>query len=172
MFDDRLSKDRRRGRAALTALVIAGVGAALIAGSAFFPTLVEAKKKELRTEVPPGELDDYYGFFSGGHSGEVRVLGLPSMRLFKRIPVFNVDSGSGWGITNESKAMMGGLLVGDTHHCHGSYKDGTYDGKYLWINDKANNRLARIRLDYMETDSIIAIPLMVVHHPFSQNQSV
>ncbi|HEX9593001.1 MAG TPA: TAT-dependent nitrous-oxide reductase [bacterium] len=158
MFDDRSSQGRRVGRAALLVLVLAGVGGTLIAGSAFFPTLVEAKKTALRTEVHPGELDDYYGFFSGGHSGEVRVIGLPSMRLLKRVPVFNVDSGSGWGITNESKAMLGGLVVGDTHHAHASYKDGTYDGQYLWINDKANNRLARIRLDLMETESIISIP--------------
>ena len=158
MFDDRSSQGRRVGRAALLVLVLAGVGGTLIAGSTFFPTLVEAKKTALRTEVHPGELDDYYGFFSGGHSGEVRVIGLPSMRLLKRVPVFNIDSGSGWGITNESKAMLGGLVVGDTHHAHASYKDGTYDGQYLWINDKANNRLARIRLDLMETESIISIP--------------
>jgi nitrous-oxide reductase len=80
------------------------------------------------------------------------------MRIFKRIPVFNVDPGSGWGITNESKAMMGGYTVGDTHHMHGSYKDGTYDGKYFWVNDKANNRVARIRVDLLETDKIISIP--------------
>jgi len=153
-----LSKGLRSWRAVVITAVTTAVAAALVVGAVSFPGLVEAKKNELRTEVPPGELDDYYGFFSGGHSGEVRVLGLPSMRLLKRIAVFNVDTGSGWGITNESKAMMGGLIVGDTHHAHASYKDGTYDGKYLFVNDKANNRLARIRLDLMETDRIIKIP--------------
>ena len=122
----------------------------------------EASEREeaghMSGEVKPGEYDEYYGFWSGGHSGEVRVLGVPSMRELRRIPVFNVDCGLGWGITDESKKLMNGFIVGDTHHVHGSYKDGTYDGKYLFVNDKANARIARIRIDYMETDSIISIP--------------
>ena len=109
-------------------------------------------------EVAPGELDDYYGFFSGGHSGEVRVVGIPSMRVIKRIPVWNIDSGSGWGITNESRALLGDFQVGDTHHVHGSYVDGTYDGKWLFVNDKANNRLARIRVDTLEVDAVVNVP--------------
>ena len=116
-------------------------------------------------EVPPGQLDEYYMFNSGGHSGEARVYGLPSGRLIKRIPIFNRDCESGWGITNESRAIIGtkadGSLkstTGDTHHVHGSYTDGTYNGKYLWTNDKINSRLARIRLDYMVCDKITDIP--------------
>lgn len=109
-------------------------------------------------EVHPGQLDDYYGFWSGGHSGEVRVYGVPSMRELKRIPVFNRDSGTGWGLTNESKKLLRGKASGDTHHVHGSYKDGVYDGKYLFVNDKLNNRVARIRIDYLEVDAIVDVP--------------
>ena len=116
-------------------------------------------------EVKPGQLDDYYLISSGGHSGEARIIGVPSGRTLKRIAVFNMDPMSGWGITNESKKILGtksdGSLkyhTGDTHHVHGSYSDGTYDGKYFWINDKINNRLARIRGDYLETDRITEIP--------------
>ena len=116
-------------------------------------------------QVAPGQLDDYYMLSSGGHSGEARIYGVPSGRTIKRIPVFNIDPMSGWGITNESKAILGtkpdGSLkyrTGDTHHVHGSYTDGTYDGKYFWINDKLNNRMARIRGDYMECDKITEIP--------------
>ncbi|MGB7815529.1 MAG: TAT-dependent nitrous-oxide reductase [Methylotenera sp.] len=116
-------------------------------------------------EVAPGALDSYYGLWSGGHTGDVRVLGLPSGREIHRIPVFNPDALVGWGITNESKAVMGtkadGSLkyhVADTHHVHASYKDGTYDGKYAWVNDKINCRIARMRLDTFECDKITEIP--------------
>ncbi len=116
-------------------------------------------------EVAPGQLDEYYMFASGGHSGEMRIYGVPSGRTLKRIPVFNIDPMVGWGITNESKKILGtkpdGTLkycTGDTHHVHGSYTDGTYDGKYFWVNDKLNNRMARIRGDYMECDKITEIP--------------
>ena len=82
-----------------------------------------------------------------------------------RIPVFNPDALVGWGITNESKQVMGtkadGSLrytVADTHHVHASYKDGNYDGRYAWVNDKINGRMARIRLDYFTCDKITEIP--------------
>ncbi|MGQ0711530.1 MAG: TAT-dependent nitrous-oxide reductase [Rhodoferax sp.] len=115
--------------------------------------------------LKPGELDSYYGLWSGGHTGDVRVLGLPSGREIHRIPVFNPDALVGWGITNESKKVMGtkadGSLrytVADTHHVHASYKDGNYDGRYAWVNDKINGRMARIRLDYFICDKITEIP--------------
>ena len=115
--------------------------------------------------LKPGELDTYYGLWSGGHTGDMRVLGLPSGREITRIPCFVPDALVGWGITNESKAVMGtkpdGSLkytVADTHHTHASYKDGNYDGRYAWINDKINSRMARIRLDYFVCDKITELP--------------
>ena len=123
------------------------------------------------SEVKPGQLDDYYAFISSGHAGEARVLGMPSGRTLKRIPVFNIDCMVGWGITNESKAIMGtrpdGTLkytTGDTHHVHGSYRDGTYDGRWLFINDKLHSRVARIRMDTMECDKITELPNVMGMH--------
>lgn len=115
---------------------------------------VEANK----SHVPPGKLDDYYGFWSGGQSGEIRIIGVPSMRELKRIPVFNRCAATGWGGDDFSKELLGGRLSGDTHHVHLSYTDGTYDGRYVYVNDKASARLARVRCDTMEVDRVVDIP--------------
>ncbi|MBJ7310364.1 TAT-dependent nitrous-oxide reductase [Rugamonas sp. CCM 8940] len=168
------------GKSALLGLTGAGVSFGLAAckenGGAAAPAAsasasAKAAGGEVGHEVPPGQLDDYYHFSSGGHSGEARILGLPSGRTLRRIPVFNIDPMVGWGITNESKAIMGtkadGSLkytTGDTHHVHGSYKDGTYDGRWLFINDKMHGRLARIRMDTMECDKIIDLPNIMGFH--------
>ena len=121
-------------------------------------TPVDAAPTHAKNEVLPGEIDEYYGFWSGGQSGEVRILGIPSMRELKRIPVFNRESATGWGLTDFSKKLLGGRQAGDTHHFHLSYENGVYDGRYGYVNDKINGRLARINLKTMETDKITQIP--------------
>lgn len=122
------------------------------------PAAAHAEVSENKTHVPPGKLDDYYGFWSGGQSGEIRILGIPSMRELKRIPVFNRDAATGWGAEDFSKQLLGGRSSGDTHHVHLSYTDGTYDGRYVFVNDKASARLARVRCDTMAVDAIVDIP--------------
>ena len=165
------------GKSALLGLASAGVSMGLAAckedGGAAKPgaPAAAAAADASGMEIKPGQLDAYYSFTSAGHGGEVRVVGLPSGRTLKRIPVFNTDCMVGWGVTNESRAIIGtkpdGTLkytVGDTHHVHGSYKDGTYDGRWLFVNDKINSRLARIRMDTMECDRQTQLPNVMGFH--------
>src|SRR5690606_22816416 len=161
-----LSRRGFLGASALTGAAVAAtaMGTSVMSRETWAAAAKEAKNK---AHVGPGELDEYYGFWSGGHQGEVRVLGIPSMRELMRIPVFNVDSATGWGLTNESKRVLGDSAKfqnGDCHHPHISMTDGKYDGKYLFINDKANTRVARIRLDVMKTDKITTIPNVQAIH--------
>jgi Nitrous oxide reductase len=51
-----------------------------------------------------------------------------------------------------------GGLWGDTHHPALSETHGVYDGRSIFINDLANARIARVRLDYFEADKIAKIP--------------
>jgi len=145
-------------------LTTAAAGTVVGAGVAMGlkPTESQASEGKLSAHVPPGKLDDYYGFWSGGQSGEVRVLGVPSMRELKRIPMYNHCSATGHGTTDASKKILKKgrkvMRSGDTHHCHLSYDNGTYDGKYAYINDKLNARLGRVRLDYMEADASVDLP--------------
>ena len=66
--------------------------------------------------VAPGDLDEYYMFASGGHSGQVYVYGIPSMRHISTIPVYAPYPATGYGFDDESKAMLGDLTWGDVHH--------------------------------------------------------
>jgi nitrous-oxide reductase len=176
--NDKLSRRSILGGSVKTAF-LAGVAAAgtggatglLASGSANAATASGGQKHEIK----PGELDEYYGIWSSGQTGEVRIMGVPSMRELMRIPVFNRCSATGWGITNESlKVLTEGLTPetraflakrgqktyenGDLHHPRMSYTDGTYDGRYIYVNDKANTRVARIRCDVMKVDKIVEVP--------------
>jgi nitrous-oxide reductase len=115
--------------------------------------------------VAPGDTDPYYLFYSGGHSGNVFVAGVPSMRHISTIPVFTPYPGTGYGFDKETKEMLGGYTWGDAHHPSISETKGDYDGRWLFISDNANNRMARIDLRDFKTKQILGpIPNVSGNH--------
>jgi nitrous-oxide reductase len=125
----------------------------------------------LKTYVIPGQHDDYMIFASGGQSGNINVMGVPSMRLLKVIAVFTPESWQGWGFGGESdKILDGGNQAGheirwaDVHHPNLSETKGDYDGQFLFVNDKANARVAVVDLGDFATKQIVANPLAASDH--------
>jgi nitrous-oxide reductase len=107
-----------------------------------------------KTYIAPGDLDEYYLFASGGHSGQVYVYGIPSMRHLSTIPVYTPYPATGYGFDDESKKMLGGLTWGDVHHPSLSETAGDYDGRWLFVNDM-NGRVARVDLRDFKTKQIL-----------------
>ncbi len=112
--------------------------------------------------VAPGSYDQFYAFMSGGFSGQVAVYGLPSGRMFKEIGVFSQDPETGYGYSEESKAMLmtsyGFIPWDDAHHPSLSMTNGEQDGRWLFINGNNTPRIARIDLHSFETVEIIETP--------------
>jgi nitrous-oxide reductase len=137
--------------------------------------------RAVKTFVPPGqpELDEFYVIASGGHSGQIIVMGVPSMKIKKVIGVFTPESWQGWGFGNETEALIreattteGGavspsrptLKWADTHHPAISETNGEYDGRFAYINDRANGRIAMIDLRDFKTKQILDVPNLQSSH--------
>jgi nitrous-oxide reductase len=126
----------------------------------------------LKTYTPSGQLDPYIMFASGGQGGQVLAIGVPSMRILKLIAVFTPEPWQGYGYGGSSNEVLKGgympngdaLTWGDTHHPALSETNGDYDGQFLFINDKANARLAVIDLRDFETKQIIKNPNAINDH--------
>ncbi len=123
-----------------------------------------------KTYLPSGRHDDYIMFSSGGHSGQLFLIGVPSMRLLRTVAVFTPESWQGWGfgagneILDEGKVNGRDVLWADTHHPALSETNGDYDGEFCFINDKANARIAVIDLKDFETKQIVKNPLSLSDH--------
>jgi nitrous-oxide reductase len=151
----------------LIALTLAGGGAWFLTscGQSNSTNKGERAANASATYVAPGEKDEYYLFYSGGHSGQVFVAGIPSMRHITTIPVFSPYSGTGYGYDEESKKMLGQYTWGDVHHPALSQTQSKYDGRWLFVNDNANNRVARIDLRDFKTHQILGpIPNSMGNH--------
>src|SRR5262245_62194400 len=109
----------------LGAVALLGLGvAAQLTGCA--GTRGAARSAAERVYVKPGEHDAYYGFVSGGHSGQVFVYGFPSCRHITTIPVFTPEPAVGYGVGEGKKAMLGGRTWGDGQRHGLSETDGDY----------------------------------------------
>lgn len=126
-----------------------------------------------KTYVPSGQHDEYIQFASGGQSGQIHVIGVPSMRLLRTIAVFAPEpwQGFGYGDKGTEEVLKAGTAPGteelkwaDTHHPALSETKGDYDGQFLFINDKANSRVAVIDLRDFTTKQIVRNPAAVVDH--------
>ncbi|MEW5985517.1 MAG: Sec-dependent nitrous-oxide reductase [Chloroflexota bacterium] len=125
----------------------------------------------VKTYMPTGQLDPYIMFASGGQSGQVLVIGVPSMRILKLIGVFTPEPWQGYGFGGSGDEVLKGGFVngnplywGDTHHPNLSETNGEYDGQFLFINDKANARLAVIDLRDFETKQLVKNPNAINDH--------
>jgi len=191
----------RDGAVGAAALVVGGVignavggdggdedgGASGLAGQA--QQAAEARKlapddvtRAVKTFVAPGnkEGDEFFLFSSGGHSGQVFVMGVPSLRLLKTIGVFTPEpwQGHGYGADSSNSVLAGGtasgskpsspaagqLTWGDTHHPALSETNGEYDGRWAYINDRANGRIAMIDLRDFKTKQIYDVPNLDSSH--------
>ena len=85
-------------------------------GTARSPRSAAAEK----VYVAPGEYDKYYAFLSGGQSGSVFVIGIPSCRLLREIPIFEPRAAYGYAVHDgdprRTELAATGGLWGDTHH--------------------------------------------------------
>jgi nitrous-oxide reductase len=108
--------------------------------------------------VPFGQKDPYYLFASGGHSGQLFVYGVPSMRRIRTVPIFSPDPATGYGFDEKTKKMLGGYTWGDFHHPAFSETNGDYDGKYMFATDVGNSRAAVMDLKTFTVKDILKVP--------------
>jgi nitrous-oxide reductase len=126
----------------------------------------------LKTYTPTGHHDEYLLLASGGHGGNLLVVGVPSMRILKYVGVFTPEpwQGYGYGDRSTGDVIDGGsrfgkrLTWGDMHHPALSETAGDYDGQYVFVGDKANARIAVVSLHDFMTRQIVTSELIQSNH--------
>ena len=123
------------------------------------------------TYTPTGHKDEFVCLNSGGQAASVIVYAVPSMRILKYIPTGAPDSSAGFSYDVESRGLLNSGAIdgrsiswGDTHHPAFSETDGKYDGRFAFINDKANPRVFVIDLRDFETKQIVPNPIFRSEH--------
>lgn len=150
------------------ASALSGLAAGILAATVFFADYTNigpkseanssAKSHAEKVYVPFGEQDEYYLFASGGHSGQMFIYGVPSMRHIRTVPVFSQDSATGYGWDEHTKELLGGYTWGDLHHPAFSETNGDYDGKWMFATDVGNSRAAAMSLETFTVKDIIEVP--------------
>jgi len=125
----------------------------------------------LKTYTPTGKRDEYLMFASGGHGGNLIVIGVPSMRILKYVGVFTPEPWQGYGFDDGSKEVLKGgqrggkdMTWGDMHHPALSETAGDYDGQYIFVNDKASPRVAVVNLKDFTTVQIVTSNVVQSEH--------
>ncbi len=118
--------------------------------------------------VPPGQHDEFYNIISGGFNGQISVVGLPSGRVLRIVPVFSVHPENGYGYSEESIPMLntshGFVPWDDLHHIAISTTKGEHDARWAFANANNTPRVARIDLTTFETVEILEIPHSAGNH--------
>src|SRR5688500_2354238 len=149
----------------------------------------EDAARAVKTFVPPGGRDEFMLFASGGHSGQIHVIGVPSMRLLKTVAVFTPEpwQGYGYGADWSENTLAAGrgpnaehtngngdpaahfagkdaLRWGDSHHPALSETEGKYDGRWIYINDRAHGRIGFVDLGDFRAKQILQVPNLQTSH--------
>jgi nitrous-oxide reductase len=143
-------------------IMTVAVVAAIIGCKPQGPGAVTVGDAASRVYVAPGTHDEFYNFVSGGFNGQMSVVGLPSGRVLKIIPVFSVFPESGYGYSEESKPMLntshGHVPWDDLHHIALSTTNGEHDGRWAFANGNNTPRVARVDLTTFKTVEILELP--------------
>lgn len=133
----------------------------------------EEAEGALLTYTAPGKFDEFTMVTSGGHSGSIYLIGIPSMRMLKEIPVYAPNAWQGWGYGGEGEDLMQKgsfgsgyptLTWGDLHHPQISLTKGNYDGEFVFASDKVTGRVALVDLRDFKTKDIVKTPNTLTDH--------